>query len=232
MTAFVLGNGRSRLAFDPPQFKEHGELIGCNAAYRDFDLDAVCAVDGAMIGEIMEVKVHEQIPFYIDERHQHITDPLVRHILTRMGQRMDSGTLALMVAAERGHGEIYMLGFDYISNNQYHNNVYADTYNYKRTSDRHVLDETKQSWFDRQNTLCKRYPLVQFIRVNANNFEPPIKHPNFVNITPEQFAQGFGFAITPIPEQFVRHMVQKTPKQPHYTKPEPVNQPRPPWYKA
>jgi hypothetical protein len=232
MTAFVLGNGRSRLAFDPREFKPHGELIGCNAAYRDIDLDRLVAVDLPMIHEIMEVKAHHMCEFYIDARHQHIRNPKVNPIHTEMDTRMDSGTLALMVAAMHGHNTVYAIGFDYISNNQYHNNVFADTMNYKRTTEQHVLPETKQSWFDRQNILCNRFPLVQFIRVNANDFIPPINCPNFTNISVEQFVTDYGFTTHTIPEQFPRHMVQKKPsKQPRYTKPTEPNLPRPMWYK-
>jgi len=48
---FVLGNGPSRANIDPS--KLDGTVIGCNACYRDFTPDVICAHDAGIISEIV-----------------------------------------------------------------------------------------------------------------------------------------------------------------------------------
>ncbi len=47
---FVLGNGPSRANINPS--KLDGTVIGCNACYRDFNPDVICAIDAGIISEI------------------------------------------------------------------------------------------------------------------------------------------------------------------------------------
>jgi hypothetical protein len=49
---FVLGNGPSRANIDPS--KLDGTVIGCNACYRDFNPDVICAIDAGVISDIVE----------------------------------------------------------------------------------------------------------------------------------------------------------------------------------
>ena len=49
---FVLGNGPSRKNIDPS--KLDGTVIGCNACYRDFTPDVICAIDAGIISDIVE----------------------------------------------------------------------------------------------------------------------------------------------------------------------------------
>jgi len=49
---FVLGNGLSRKNIDPS--KLDGTVIGCNACYRDFTPDVICAIDAGVISDIVE----------------------------------------------------------------------------------------------------------------------------------------------------------------------------------
>ena len=48
---FVLGNGPSRKDIDPS--KLDGTVIGCNACYRDFTPDVICAHDAGIISDIV-----------------------------------------------------------------------------------------------------------------------------------------------------------------------------------
>ena len=48
---FVLGNGPSRANIDPS--KLDGTVIGCNACYRDFTPDVICAHDAGIISDIV-----------------------------------------------------------------------------------------------------------------------------------------------------------------------------------
>ncbi len=49
---FVLGNGPSRANINPS--KLDGTVIGCNACYRDFNPDVICAIDAGIISEIIK----------------------------------------------------------------------------------------------------------------------------------------------------------------------------------
>ena len=51
-TVFVLGNGLSRKNIDPKSLP--GLVIGCNACYRDFKPDVICAIDAGVMSEIIE----------------------------------------------------------------------------------------------------------------------------------------------------------------------------------
>ena len=51
-TVFVLGNGPSRKNIDPKLLP--GLVIGCNACYRDFKPDVICAIDAGIICDIID----------------------------------------------------------------------------------------------------------------------------------------------------------------------------------
>ena len=51
-TVFVLGNGPSRKNIDPKSLP--GLVIGCNACYRDFKPDIICATDAGIISDIID----------------------------------------------------------------------------------------------------------------------------------------------------------------------------------
>jgi len=51
-SVFVLGNGPSRKNIDVS--KLNGTVIGCNACYRDFTPDVICATDAGIMSDIIE----------------------------------------------------------------------------------------------------------------------------------------------------------------------------------
>ena len=51
-SVFVLGNGPSRKNIDP--LKLDGTVIGCNACYRDFTPDVICATDAGIMSDIID----------------------------------------------------------------------------------------------------------------------------------------------------------------------------------
>lgn len=51
-SVFVLGNGPSRKNIDVS--KLDGTIIGCNACYRDFTPDVICATDAGIMSDIIE----------------------------------------------------------------------------------------------------------------------------------------------------------------------------------
>jgi len=51
---FCIGNGTSRNGFDLESLRPHGRIYGCNALYRDFTPDVLCAVDQGIMHEIYQ----------------------------------------------------------------------------------------------------------------------------------------------------------------------------------
>ena len=49
---FCIGNGESRKGYDLDKLKPHGKIYGCNAMYRDYTPDVLCAVDMGIMHEI------------------------------------------------------------------------------------------------------------------------------------------------------------------------------------
>ena len=49
---FCIGNGESRKVLDLEKLRPHGKIYGCNALYRDFTPDVLCAVDSGIMHEI------------------------------------------------------------------------------------------------------------------------------------------------------------------------------------
>ena len=51
-SVFVLGNGPSRKNIDVSKLE--GTIIGCNACYRDFTPDVICAIDAGIMSDIID----------------------------------------------------------------------------------------------------------------------------------------------------------------------------------
>ena len=59
---FCIGNGESRRDFDLQQLRAHGKIYGCNALYRDFTPDVLCAVDMGIMHEIYNSGFAQKTP--------------------------------------------------------------------------------------------------------------------------------------------------------------------------
>ena len=69
-TVFVLGNGPSRKNIDPNSLP--GLVIGCNACYRDFKPDVICAIDAGIICDIIDSGFGRD-SFYLYDGHCYFT---------------------------------------------------------------------------------------------------------------------------------------------------------------
>ena len=49
---FVIGNGESRKGIDLAELNKYGKVYGCNALYRDYEPDALIAIDEQLMHEI------------------------------------------------------------------------------------------------------------------------------------------------------------------------------------
>lgn len=188
--AFVLGNGRSRLELDLHELHAIGVTFGCNAIYRDFIPDYLCAIDHPMVQEIVDKKIQKQTKFYIEDQaryQRYFGHQDIHRIITYFPSTLDSGNLALLVALREGYKKIYQIGFDYIGIDNKQNNVYAGTRNYHPPSHTHVPKPAIEQWYKRTMIILKKFPDSQIIRVNGNNFVSPITGDNYSQISMIEF---------------------------------------------
>ena len=135
--AFVLGNGTSRKDIDLHQLKEFGKIYGCNALYREFDPDYLICVDVKMILELdrkNHLTNHSNVWTNPNRAYRNLKN--LNFFTPSKG--WSSGPTALHLASTHKPKIIFILGFDYKGLNQGKsvNNMYADTPNYKKSTDK------------------------------------------------------------------------------------------------
>ena len=141
-TAFVIGNGTSRLKFDLEKLRELGTTYGCNAIYRDFLPDKLFAVDTCMVKEFSKHNLAEKTEIFIPIGKFKSCDDYSQGMHPLEGKERlgpGCGFTALNNAILDGNKTIYMIGFDLFDPTekpyQYFNNVYANSLNYKGDRD-------------------------------------------------------------------------------------------------
>lgn len=158
--AFIIGNGTSRSKLNPKSLLDKGVVYGCNAQYREYDPHYLIAVDVKMVNEIVASGWHKT--------HQVWTNPN-KGIQTKKDINLfsphkgwSSGPTALWFAASQGHNSIYIFGFDYQGLNGKFNNVYADTFNYKKSTDSATYFG---NWLSQTEKVIKEFRHIRFYRV-------------------------------------------------------------------
>ena len=169
-TAFVLGNGTSRLKVNPRDLRGQGVIYGCNALYREFDPDYLVAVDVKMVNEIIASGYHVQNQVWTNPNKGVSTKNGVNFFSPHKG--WSSGPTALWFACTHGYKEIYILGFDYQGHSGKFNNVYADTYNYKKSGDSATFFG---NWLSQTERTIKEYSKIKFYRVIESGWFIPDK---------------------------------------------------------
>ena len=181
-TAFVIGNGESRLQFNLKHLDRKGTTYGCNGLHRDYKADVNVACDIRMVTEIAE----HGYQVYTRDRWMNLfknmqgakkyedfftaDNPLVKCLpeLPYEGdERPDepfqwgTGSYAAYLACLSEATTIYMLGFDLygLDNHTKHNNVYKGTTNYEDESYRAVGPEY---WIHQLAKLFEIYDKKKF----------------------------------------------------------------------
>jgi hypothetical protein len=168
-TAFVLGNGQSRLRLNLNELKHHGTVYGCNALYREFTPDHLIAVDEKMIREIEQSGYHLKNPVWTNPNKGVLKIPGLNLFKPHKG--WSSGPTALWLASTNKHTTIYIFGFDYQGIEKKVNNIYADTQNYKRSTDAATYFG---NWLSQTENVIKSNNNIEFVRViESGNFIPP-----------------------------------------------------------
>lgn len=186
-TAFVLGNGRSRLNIELSLLHRHGTVYACNAIYREFEPDHLIAVDVKMINEIVASGYHNTHSVWTNPNKGIINKTNINFFNPHKG--WSSGPTALWFASSTGYKQIYILGFDYQGISGKFNNVYADTFNYKKSSD---VATFHGNWLTQTDKVIKEFRSTKFFRViQENSFLPDqlssAIHPNLKHIGYSEF---------------------------------------------
>lgn len=176
-TAFVLGNGKSRLNLNLDSLKSRGTIIGCNALYREFEPDFLVAVDVKMVNEIISAGYQKTHQVWTNPNKGIISKSGVNFFAPHKG--WSSGPTALWFACTQGHKNIYIFGFDYQGLDGKFNNVYADTFNYKKSSDSATFFG---NWLNQTEKTIKEYRTINFFRVAETGSFIPDKLRNLPNL--------------------------------------------------
>jgi len=188
--AFILGNGRSRLNINPATLTSYGIVYGCNAQYREFEPDHLIAVDVKMVNEIISAGYHKDHSVWTNPNKGVSTKQHINFFSPHKG--WSSGPTALWFAATQEHREIYIFGFDFMGVNGKFNNVYADTFNYKKSTDAATFHG---NWLNQTEKVIKEFKHIKFIRVIAPSGYLPDKlgpnHSNLKHITFKEFEEKF-----------------------------------------
>jgi len=192
--AFVLGNGKSRLTVDLNSLLSLGTVYGCNAIYREVDPHFLIAVDVKMINEIIAAGYHKTHSVWTNPNKGVSSKAHINFFNPHKG--WSSGPTALWFACTQGHKEVYIFGFDYMGHNGKFNNVYADTYNYKKSTDTATF---YGNWLNQTEKVIKEFRKIKFYRViNRGDFMPdklgPLL-PNLEHITYDELAKKFPIII-------------------------------------
>jgi hypothetical protein len=178
-TAFVLGNGTSRLTVDPKKLLDLGIVYGCNAQYREYEPDYLISVDVKMINEIIAAGYHKEHSVWTNPNKGVTSKKNINFFTPHKG--WSSGPTALWFAATNGHKEIFILGFDYQGLNGRFNNVYADTFNYKKSTDAATFFG---NWLSQTEKVIREFREIKFTRViQSGDFVPDKLGNNLSNLT-------------------------------------------------
>jgi len=177
--AFVLGNGTSRQILNAPSLLDKGIVYGCNAQYREFSPHYLIAVDVKMVNEIIDSGYHKTHQVWTNPNKGIQTKNSINFFNPHKG--WSSGPTALWFAATQGHNTIYIFGFDYQGLNGKFNNIYADTFNYKKSQDAATY---YGNWLSQTEKVIKEFKHIQFFRVvEPGAFIPDKLGPSLVNLS-------------------------------------------------
>ena len=189
-----MGNGTSRLTVDAPSLLTVGTVYGCNAQYREYEPHHIIAVDVKMVNEIIDSGYHKTHSVWTNPNKGVKTKSNINFFSPHKG--WSSGPTALWFASTQGHKEIYILGFDYQGLNGKFNNVYADTHNYKRSTDAATFHG---NWLSQTERVIREFKTIKYFRViQPDGFVPDKLGPNLPNlshITFWEFGQKFPSTI-------------------------------------
>jgi hypothetical protein len=185
MISFVLGNGKSRQQFNVTHYRQYGKIYGCNAIYRDEDVDYLIAVDPPMAQEVIDNNAHLSTTFYTRDHKRFRGIENVNFPSKHLG--WSSGPTALWIASKNLPSVIFIAGFDFASADEKLNNIYGSTTNYKAEDSPATYFG---NWIKQTEIIIRDNPSIQYYRITTSehNFSPKeyYRYKNFSNISYEK----------------------------------------------
>lgn len=159
--AFIIGNGKSRLAIDLELLDGLGTTYGCNWLMKEFTPDCLVATDRPIADSIQQSG-------YAHKNRFHTRKPIVDlggKSLSSDYKGFSSGPNAAALACIDGHSDIYLIGMDLGTTNGMFNNVYADRQFYKKALDSPTFPG---NWVNQlMKLITEDYKNRQFYRVEG-----------------------------------------------------------------
>ena len=152
-TAFIIGNGPTRLDINLHDLVGKGKIYGCNALYRDFDKFDYLIVIDEQFKKLIEMGGKEGVV----EGTKLILPPDEECVEETTGRRSNAGMNAMREAIRHGATKLFCLGFDFIFKDEEKNtdNVYKDTEGYGEETHATYEDSKHRvnylHWFMNQN---------------------------------------------------------------------------------
>ena len=168
-TAFVLGNGTSRQGIALESLRDYGKIYACNAVFREFDPDYLVAVDAKMIFEICKANYQHKVPVWTNENRAFKKFKNLNYFSPPLG--WSSGPTALHLATKHTHTKLYLLGWDFVGTREGKlNNLFADTQNYKKSTDEATF---YGNWMNQTKRCLSDFKQVKFYRVIPKGWFKP-----------------------------------------------------------
>ena len=179
----VIGNGESRASIDINNFAKNKITVGCNAIYRDLQVNHLVCCDQPIMREALDA-IPPTTLMYVRSQWFYTFKKLLKYKNIRQlpdipnpsNSRHDhsdhwgSGAYALLVASSISDSHILLIGFDLYSKGELVNNIYKDTENYSSSNTRAV---DPSYWIYHISKVFKSFPLQQFIVVNTDHWIMP-----------------------------------------------------------
>ena len=175
--AFILGNGETRLCFDPRDLQSRGKVYACNRVYQEFTPDVLVSTDTGMAREIQESGYSQKNVHYT--RESNIIPGSGARALNPEYTGFSSGPNALALAAADEFPYMFLIGFDLVSLDQHVNNIYTDTPHYVSSD---TLKMNHGNWVKQISEIIQKYKNQRVIHVNPlSGFTPEswLTLPNF-----------------------------------------------------
>lgn len=191
----AIGNGESRKSVDINSIDQI--KVGCNAIFRDYDIQHLVCVDKRMIAEALEAGANYNSLVYTREdlftafqtKRLRIVPSLPYAGFERpdLPQHWGSGPYAVLLAATlTKNNKVGLLGFDLYGVDGKVNNVYKDTPNYS-VSEKSAVDP--RYWIYQIGKVFEHYTKIQFTIYQLQGWQCPkawkksnVKVDNLTNI--------------------------------------------------
>jgi len=176
----VIGNGESRKNIDLD--KINSIKIGCNAIFRDWQVDhLVCCDRNIVLEAIHEINL-DKTKLYTRSEYINMNKKIfsLPELPYQSKQRPDqsihwgSGPYAVLLATQLNtlNESIDLLGFDLYGMGEKTNNIYKDTLNYKKSSERAV---DPRYWIHQLGKIFELNQNMKFVLYCLDSFVKPME---------------------------------------------------------